>query len=208
MKPPIPVKFGKNLRETEKQLDFALRDIYNRIGQVEQVIQPSSPSPSKVITAQGGPGVIPTGDSKIVIPTVDPGQGRLPLVTPVVPETVRIGGITPASMSIPSSYFLDLRLHNNDEHARHITADWLTLHDNSTPWKTVGISNVDEVNQNGTAGPIAGGRDRAAVFDREWVYLYVIYNSNTQDVSSLMSASSTAPTLPTGYNCQGWVLLG
>ena len=134
-------------------------------------------------------------------------QGEMELYDPRTGERVDIkipptGWIhgTRAGQTVPSSFYLDLRLHNNDEHARHITADWLTLHDNSTHWKTVGIANVDEVNQNGTAGPIAGGRDRAAVFDREWVYLYIIYNSNTQDVSSLMSASSTAPTLPTGYD--------
>jgi hypothetical protein len=105
---------------------------------------------------------------------------------------------TLAGIAIPSSYYLDLRTVYVTTVTQKITADYLTLHNSSG--LTVAIDTVDETNNVGTAGPIAGGRDQVAAFSSgSWVYFFIIFNPATQDVSSLSSASPTAPTLPSGY---------
>jgi len=107
---------------------------------------------------------------------------------------------TLAGQAIPSSYFLDLRGIYLTAAERQFTADWLTLHDDSTPQNTVGLSVIDETNSIVTAGPIAGGRDQAAAFAvSTWLHFFIIYDPNLGDVSSLSSLSATAPTLPSGY---------
>lgn len=103
---------------------------------------------------------------------------------------------TQAKIAVPSSYFLDLRGATNGAHQFTITADLLILHD--TSGNTLTLSSINETNDNSSAG--AGGRDQALAFTTEsWIYVFIIYNPITQDVSSLTSASATAPTLPTGY---------
>jgi hypothetical protein len=105
---------------------------------------------------------------------------------------------TPEAYSIPSSYFLDLRAENTSTHECRLTADWLILHDNSTPWKTISLTTVDETNDIETVG--VGGRDQASSFSANvWIYYYIIYNPTSGEVSSLSSLSSTSPTLPTGF---------
>lgn len=116
----------------------------------------------------------------------------------IVPETVMVGK-TVAQQNVPSSFYLDLRLYSDSNHERHITADWLTLHDASSSNNTIGITSVDLVNNVSTAGPIINGRDQAAVFGTAWVNFYIIYNPDAQIVASLSSLSATAPTLPAGY---------
>jgi hypothetical protein len=113
----------------------------------------------------------------------------------VLPSTGKVYK-TPAAIAVPSSYFLDLRTAYYSPYKLSITADWLTLHDND--WNTIGISSVNELNDISVYG--VGGRDQSATFTpNTWVYFYIIYNSATNDISSLSSAS-TSPTLPSGYN--------
>jgi hypothetical protein len=115
-----------------------------------------------------------------------------------LPETAKVYQ-TQAGITVPSSYFLDLRSVYTSAYQVTVTADWLTLHDNSSPWKTIGLTSVNEVNDISVVGP--GGRDQEAVFTgNSWIYRFVICNSMTGDVSSLTSASPTAPTLPTGFD--------
>lgn len=45
----------------------------------------------------------------------------------------------------------------------------------------------------------ANGLDTGAEASNTWYYTYVIYNPTTTTVASLISASSTSPTLPSGY---------
>ena len=105
---------------------------------------------------------------------------------------------TQAKIAVPSSYFLDLRGIYVDSDDQRYTADVAVLHD--IDGNTITLANLDETNNVGTAGPIAGGRDQSGAFDASsWIHFFFIYNPVTGDVSSLSSASPTAPTLPTGY---------
>ena len=114
---------------------------------------------------------------------------------------------TQAQILVPSSYYLDLRLDIGDGsgHQRVITADWLTLHDNSSPWKTIGIANVNVTNVITAAGPVADGRDQAAAFASQWIYFHVIGKSSDGTKKSISSLSPTAPTLPSGYDYYDYV---
>lgn len=115
-----------------------------------------------------------------------------------VAATSKIGTGTLARIAVPSSYYLDLRGIWLSTATMQYTADVLVVHDSSG--YTITLTGVDETNNVGTAGPIAGGRDQAGAFSASsWIHFYVIYNPTTGDVSSISSASSTAPTLPTGY---------
>ena len=105
---------------------------------------------------------------------------------------------TQAKIAVPSSYFLDLRGMYVDSDDQRYTADVAVLHD--IDGNTITLTNLDETNNVGTAGPIAGGRDQSGAFSASsWIHFFFIYNPVTGDVSSLSSASPTAPTLPTGY---------
>lgn len=51
----------------------------------------------------------------------------------------------------------------------------------------------------------ANGLDTGVEANSTWYYLWVIYNPTTDTVASLISASSTAPTLPSGYTYKALV---
>jgi len=77
-----------------------------------------------------------------------------------------------------------------------ITADQITLYAPTLPaWLTV--STVNLTNTISTSG--ANGLDTGSVANSTWYYSYVIYNPTTLTTASLISLSSTAPTLPSGY---------
>lgn len=105
---------------------------------------------------------------------------------------------TNAGISIPSSYFLDLRGIYYSSNSQQYTADVLVVH--NAVGDTLTLTSVDEINNVSIAGPKPGGRDQASVFDNGvWAHVYIIYNPYTRDVSSISSLSATNPTLPTGY---------
>jgi len=201
----VPVKDGD-----WQALNIALEDLFYAKGGVAEAKSPKVPTSKKGIpdktqqkTIDGSDGAGTEGVPVIGVPN-DLGNldlyGRGNLQPDVgVPYTGRVHD-TLAGQNIPSSYFLDLRAHNNDVHTRHITADWLIVHDNSSPWRTIGLTNVDETCDVDVAGPIAGGRDQVAAFTGPcWVHFFIIYRLDTNTVSALVSLSATAPTLPTGY---------
>ena len=51
----------------------------------------------------------------------------------------------------------------------------------------------------------ANGLDTGSEASSTWYYLWVIYNPDTSTVAGLLSTSSTAPTLPSGYTYKGLV---
>jgi len=190
MKPPMNFTFGKDNKETEKVLRGIISDVYDRIGAVQAAPVSTVAQPSlRVIQAVTAPGQIKA--PIIAIPGPD--------FPKIIPPTVYVGG-TLAGSVIPSSFYLDLRLYDDSTTIRHITANWLSLHDNSSPWQTLGLSTVDLTNVITTAGPIVNGRDQSAAFASTWIYFFVIYNSAMRTVGTLSSLSNTAPTLPTGYD--------
>jgi hypothetical protein len=75
----------------------------------------------------------------------------------------------------------------------NITADELVLKDtNNVAFVAVSVN----VNPD-ASGTGANGLDTGALANSTWYYLWVIYNGTT--VAGLISTSSTAPTMPSGY---------
>ena len=115
-----------------------------------------------------------------------------------IPEDTNIFK-TLSQYAVPSSYYIDLRGYYVTLTTRRFTAELLTLHDNSIPWKTMAVTNVDITNNVSTAGPIINGRDQAGAFTNDsHVNFYAYWDAKANKVSSLSSASATTPTLPNG----------
>lgn len=70
---------------------------------------------------------------------------------------------------------------------------------NPTTGSTVVVTSTGTITNNIlTAGPTANGRDQVGAFpNSSWVHFWFISNGST--LATISSASSTAPTLPTGY---------
>jgi hypothetical protein len=79
--------------------------------------------------------------------------------------------------------------------AATITADELVLED--TFGNTYRATSVNVSYATGTGG--ANGLDTGTIAASTWYYEWVIYNATTNTVASLLSLSSTAPTMPAGY---------
>jgi hypothetical protein len=185
MKPPYHIK--------DPQLQLMIRELYDRVGKVEPAVQKVQDQVSSIRAVVGG-----TGVETILMPDGTERQMQANL-----PDTTKIGKATGAGMAIPSSYFLDLRLYNSaggTPTTRYITADWLTLHDNSTPWKTLGLTNINVSCNVNLVGPAPGGRDQAAQFASGWIYFYVIYSSAKLSTSATVSQNATTPVLATDYD--------
>ena len=180
MKPPYHIK--------DPQLKLMISELYDRMGKVEPAVQKVTDQVSSIRAVVGG-----TGRETVLLP-----DGTEVPMQPNIPDGAKIGKGTGAGLAIPSSYFLDLRLWSDTVWLRRITADWLTLHDNSTPWKTLGLASINETNNIDVPG--IAGRDQVAAFLNQWIYFFIIYSSTLRATSSLSSLSATAPTLPTNYD--------
>lgn len=106
------------------------------------------------------------------------------------------GGAVPASIK---GAFNNLKVTRPSNTTITITADEIVLTDaNNTP---VVARTVSVTPNSGTAGPAANGRDQAGAFSAgSWVYGFVIRKSSDGTVAGLLSASATAPTMPSGYD--------
>lgn len=78
-----------------------------------------------------------------------------------------------------------------------ITADSLVLTDGTTPILISSVSETVDITVSG-----AGGLDTGSEASSTWYYIWIIRNSGTSDVSSLLSTASTVGglTLPSGYD--------
>lgn len=87
-----------------------------------------------------------------------------------------------------------------------ITFSWAILSRGSATYSRERISGTTLTADLGLAGPIINGRDQAGAFTASTtIYAYLIYNPTTDTVASILSASGTAPTLPSGYTYYGLV---
>ena len=88
--------------------------------------------------------------------------------------------------------------------AATITADWITLVNSSyTPYLTRSASLT--IN---TATTGANGLDTGSAANNTWYAVWVIYNPSTATTAALLSTSSSAPTMPSGYTFKarvGWL---
>ncbi len=80
-----------------------------------------------------------------------------------------------------------------------ITADKLTVHDSNNEFKV--LSSVD-VSPAITASGV-NGLDTGSEANSTWYYFYVIYNGTT--TAGLLSASSSSPTMPSGYTYKKFI---
>ena len=81
-----------------------------------------------------------------------------------------------------------------------ITADELVVESASNEYRT--LRNVNVTIDSSTVG--ANGLDAGTLAGSTWYYTFIIWNGST--VAGLMSASATAPTLPSGYT--HWARVG
>jgi len=89
----------------------------------------------------------------------------------------------------------NLKIVSGSGTAGTITADAISVMDaNGNSYR---LRNVNQSYATGTSG--AGGLDTGSFGASAWYYEYIIFNPSANTVSSLLSLSSTAPTLPTGY---------
>lgn len=204
-------------RKMIKKFDeHGLKDLNNQLKKYEKMIQKLQKQGTGTATSKAQQSqddfvsetVLESAGTQITsVPAVGVARddGRLELFDESIDEATVIN-IEPSSyvhetrakIAVPSSYFLDLRGIYKTTATQQYTADVAILHD--VNGNTITLTSLDETNDVSIAGPIAGGRDQAGAFDApSWIHFFFIYNPVTGDVSSLSSASPTAPTLPAGY---------
>jgi hypothetical protein len=87
-----------------------------------------------------------------------------------------------------------------------VTIDEIVLEDSSNNKKT--FRSISETANKTVSGPTANGRDQSGAFSNStWAYLYIIGKTDGT-IDSLLSASSSAPTLPSGYVYKALVSAG
>lgn len=97
--------------------------------------------------------------------------------------------------SAPGGAFKKLSVAWSSTTAVALTADEVIVED--TNLNTRRISSVSLTLGTGTSG--ANGLDTGALAASTWYYLWAIFNPSTNTQAILMSLSSTAPTMPSGY---------
>ena len=80
-----------------------------------------------------------------------------------------------------------------------ITADKLTVYDTSNNFSVLSSVDVSPA----ITGSGANGLDTGSEATSTWYYYYVIYNGST--TAGLLSASSTSPTMPSGYTYKKYI---
>jgi len=191
---------NNQLKKQEKLIQKLTKQLQNGGTIATKTVQSQSDFVSETVLESAG-----TQITSVPAVGVARDDGRLELFDESVDEATVINiepssyvHQTQAKIAVPSSYFLDLRGIYKTAATQQYTADLAVLHD--TSGNTITITDWDETNNIGTAGPIAGGRDQAGAFTASsWIHFFFIYNPITGDKSSLSSASPTAPTLPAGY---------
>lgn len=85
---------------------------------------------------------------------------------------------------------------SNPAYQVDIIADYLVLESSDSALRY--LSSISETVSIAVSG--AGGLDAGSEAASTWYYLWIIYNNTTLDTSSLLSLSSTSPTMPSGYD--------
>ncbi|MBF0240315.1 MAG: hypothetical protein HQM12_21630 [SAR324 cluster bacterium] len=112
-----------------------------------------------------------------------------------VSGTLSGGTISSDSYKIPQrDYKIIIKTNTtNPTYQVDITADFLTVYDSNNITKV--LSNVSSTVDITVSG--ANGLDTGSEAANSWYFIWVIWNGTT--TASLLSASSTAPTMPSGY---------
>lgn len=104
------------------------------------------------------------------------------------------GTIDPASMAGLSSP-LGLIVRVTSDTAVDVDATQVSLTSGSSVYIAKSVNLTISISSSG-----ANGLDTGSEAANTWYYVYVIYNPLTSTVAGLLSASSTSPTLPSGYS--------
>ncbi|MBI4548091.1 MAG: hypothetical protein HY707_08930 [Ignavibacteriae bacterium] len=130
-------------------------------------------------------------NGNIGIGTAAPATEKLEVKGKIKADDLQLGSV-PGAMPMPRN--ADLTVKSVTDDTVDIDARYLTLFDEATGFGKV-LSTIDLTVNMSTAG--ANGLDTGAEVADRWYYLWVIYNGAT--TAGLLSASSSAPTLPAGY---------
>jgi hypothetical protein len=112
--------------------------------------------------------------------------------------------ILTGGIGAPSHGYRNLVIENNagtPNSQVDIDADAVALEDTTGRARTVRSVNLTaDITASG-----ANGLDTGAEAGATWYYIWVIYNETTQTIASLLSASNTTPTMPSGYTFKALV---
>lgn len=125
------------------------------------------------------------------------GQLVVPAEASASTHAVRKGQMEAAVNAGPhvAAGYSNLRVSRTGNASIDIDASHITVFDSSGNGR--GLRNVDLSVAITTGG--VNGLDTGSEASNTWYYGYVIYNPTTNTVAGLLSASPTAPTLPSGY---------
>jgi len=122
--------------------------------------------------------------------------GKVVLMNPAYPVASSVGNI---SVRDKVRNLIVKVNATNPTYQVDVTADEVLLQTTAgVPFRATTVSVTADITVSG-----ANGLDTGAEGADAWYYVWVIYNGST--VSALLSASSTAPTLPSGYTYQALV---
>lgn len=96
-----------------------------------------------------------------------------------------------------------LRVRNNAANPNHqvdINADGIVVRNGSKLLQLLDVDLTVSITASG-----ANGLDSGTETSSTWYYIWVIYNPTSATTAGLLSASSSAPTLPTGYTYKKFV---
>lgn len=115
--------------------------------------------------------------------------------TTTLSGTTALSGTTTSKIPI-QGLFKNLLIVRTSASVCTITADMLTVADTSFNCFTINtVSQTATITNSG-----AGGLDTGVEASTTWYYMWIIRKSTDGTVSALLSTSSTAPTMPSGYD--------
>lgn len=157
-------------------------------------VQNDDASAADVITTGSG-GSMKFGNQTVSSLVIEPGETWLVFSQGSGAYVVqRVSGAT-WNAPAPSSSHKKLAAVWASNTTASMSADAVVVQDSNG--NTRRLTSYSQTVNSATSG--AGGLDAGSVGNNTWYYLYAIYNPATNTQSILMSASATAPTLPSGY---------
>jgi hypothetical protein len=152
-------------------------------------------------------GIITTGTATVSVIGSD-GSGKSKVLTAAevrtAAETISESAIgtlldTKASITNRREYFPTIAHAADTEHDLTLGAARIWVSDGSTERLIDFASLTKRIDASWAAGTNQGGLDTGTVGNSTWYYLWAIYNPTTLVADYLISASTSAPTMPSGY---------
>jgi hypothetical protein len=204
---------AQNSRQTQVQKGLATRPSYSFLGDATTGFYQSATGKAgfatggALITEFSSTGLAVTGSLSVTTP-VTPANGGTGLSAVGTAGNLLtsngsawVSSAAPATPIIPSGVSSGLKIQATSNTAVTITASQVVINSTTVTYTTSAISLTLGT---GTSG--ANGLDTGTIAASTWYAVWAIYNGTT--VAGLLSLSSTAPTMPSGYTYKariGWV---